>query len=84
MRALMPLTIDKKYLISINNRSGQRSQGPFTLAKASGADVLPATKGNVTMHASRSGDGNTIAFPTSLLSSVRPQCRFPRIYIYPD
>ena len=65
----LPLTINKKYVISVNNRSGQRSQGAYTQAfKASGADVLPTTKGSLTLHASRSGSGSTVSFPSSSVS----------------
>ncbi|GAB3221497.1 DUF4082 domain-containing protein [Spirosoma arcticum] len=82
---VVPLTINKKYLISINNRSGQRSQGSFTQAfKASGGDVLPATKGTITMHASRSGSGSMVAFPTSSLSQFSSISGFPEFTFIPD
>jgi hypothetical protein len=82
---VVPLTINKKYLISINNRSGQRSQGAFTQAfKASGGDVLPATKGTITMHASRSGGGSTVAFPTSSLNQFSLIAGFPEFTFIPD
>lgn len=82
---VVPLTINKKYLISINNRSGQRSQGSFTQAfKASGGDVLPATEGTITMYASRSGDGSTVVFPTSSLSQFSQIAGFPEFTFIPD
>ncbi len=80
-----PLTIDKKYVISINNRSGSRSQGAFTQAfKASGGRVLPATNGSITMHASRSGNGNTVAFPTSPGGEFNRINGFPEFTFIPD
>ncbi len=82
---VVPLTINKNYVISINNRSGQRIQGAFTQAfKASGGDILPATKGSITMHASRSGGGSTIAFPTSSLNQFSAIIGFPEFTFIPD
>ncbi|MCF0075006.1 hypothetical protein LZD49_31265 [Dyadobacter sp. CY261] len=81
----VPLTIDKKYVISINNRSGSRSQGSFNQAfKASGGNVLPATKGSITMHASRSGNGNIVAFPTSSNNELSTIYGFPEFTFIPD
>lgn len=82
---LVPLTINKKYIISINNKSGQRSQGAFTQAfKASGGDVLPATKGSITMHASRSEGGGMVIFPTSSLNELSSINGFPEFTFIAD
>ncbi|GAB3997604.1 hypothetical protein GCM10028807_43060 [Spirosoma daeguense] len=82
---VVPLTINKKYLISINNKSGQRGQGSFTQAfKASGGNILPATQGNITMHGSRSGGGSTVAFPTSSLNQFSLLNGFPEFTFIPD
>lgn len=81
----VPLTVNKKYVISINNRSGQRPQGAFTQAfKASGGDVLPVTKGSITLHASRSGGGSTISFPSSSLNQFSLLTGFPEFTFIPD
>jgi hypothetical protein len=75
----MPLAVNKKYLISINNKSPQHPQGSFTkVYKASGGDILPATKGAITMHASRWGSGHTVAFPT------KDSNQFSTIYGIPE
>ncbi|RRB07639.1 DUF4082 domain-containing protein [Larkinella rosea] len=82
---VVPLTINKKYVISINNRSGQRSQGSYAQAfKASGSNVLPATQGNITMHAIRSGGGGTAAFPTSSANEFGLINGFPEFTFIPD
>ncbi|QHV94570.1 DUF4082 domain-containing protein [Spirosoma endbachense] len=83
--AVLPLTINKKYLISINNKSGQRSQGSYTQAfKASGGNVLPATQGNITLHASRSGGGSMVAFPSSSANQFSLLTGFPEFTFIPD
>lgn len=82
---VLPLTINKKYLISINNKSGQRSQGSYTQAfKVSGGNVLPATQGNITLHASRSGGGSTVAFPSSSANQFSLLNGFPEFTFIPD
>jgi hypothetical protein len=82
---VVQLEINKKYLISINNRSGQRPQGPFTqVYKASGGDVLPATRGNITMHGSRTGSGSTVTFPTSSGNQYSIIYGFPEFTFVPD
>lgn len=81
----LPLTIDKKYVISINNRSGSRSEGSVSLAfKVSGGNVFPATKGSITLHASRSGNGNTVAFPASSQNEFSTIYGFPEFTFSPD
>jgi hypothetical protein len=81
----LPLTIHKKYLISINNKSGSRSLGSVNHAfKVSGGDVLPATKGAITMHASRFRYGNTVAFPTSSNNEFSNIYGFPEFTFIPD
>lgn len=81
----LPLTMNKKYLISINNRSGQRSQGAYTQAfKRSGGNVLPVTKGNITLHASRDGGGSTVTYPTTSFNQFTILAGFPEFTFIPD
>lgn len=82
---LVPLTIEKQYVISVNNRSGSRGEGSVAFAfKASGGDVFPTSKGNITMHASRSGNGNTVAFPASSNNQFSTIYGFPEFTFIPD
>ena len=82
---IMPLTINKKYLISINTKSGQRSHGSYSIVfKASGGDVLPATKGTITMHGSRRGSGSKVAFPTSGSNQFSTIYGVPEFTFIPD
>lgn len=82
---VIPLTISKKYVISINNKSGLRSQGSFTQAfKKSGGNILPDTKGSITLHGSRYGSGSKTAFPTTALSQFSLLEGVPEFTFIPD
>lgn len=82
---VVPLTIHKKYLVSINNKTGQRSIGSYSISfKASGGDILPTTKGSITLHASRTVGGAVSTFPTSNRSELSTIYGVPEFTFIPD
>ncbi|WP_097131218.1 DUF4082 domain-containing protein [Spirosoma fluviale] len=82
---VMPLTINKKYVISINNKSGVRPQGAFTQAfKKSGGNILPDTKGSITLHGSRYSSSSIATFPTTTLNQFSLLNGVPEFTFIPD